>query len=332
MNDYSPVDSQLILDEYAARDSRIIIIKRDQNGGVGAARRSRLDRARGELITFVDPDDTVDLNAFEESVAHFDNDTDLVYFSIKAGGKPSKLRDDTERFLRTKDMPGKHTVTVEFIERTLWTIWSKVFRKSIIDRYQLRNLTGLWQDDLDFFFRYLSLCRCVYGLSDPKYHWLIREDSTSARPGKHKKEELNAFIAHEHILQFLRQHNLLDHHSPLVRGLVRNILHHFYSLDSSNRQDAIRHIRSLFNKWDLWSVNIKLDGYINYEAALWRLKTPDWILPLVKLFYLRKINLISLRFLGINILKIFLFNEPHRYKLLGIGFGRPTERLTTLHS
>lgn len=45
-----------IADEYAARDSRIRVIRRER-GNIGAGRNTGLDAAQGEYITFVDDDD-----------------------------------------------------------------------------------------------------------------------------------------------------------------------------------------------------------------------------------------------------------------------------------
>lgn len=320
VNDRSPDNSAAILAEYAARDPRIRIINREKNGGVAAARNSGLDAATGEFITFVDPDDTVDLNAYQDCIAQYRDDVDLVCYGIKTAGPPSQRKANIDRWLQTKKLVGSHSVTLEAIENMSWNIWVNIFRKSIIDSCSLRLLTGIWQDDLDFFFCYLSQCRRVCGIDSAHYHWLIRGDSTSSQD---IAGTLNVFIAHEHILQFLQTHNRLDHRSSLVQGVVRNILQHYYALDSSYRRTIIRSIRSLFNKWKLWDVDVRLDGHINYEGALWRLKTPDLLLPLIKLFYICRQGKISYKFLGISVFSIYTAPSPHRYKILGIPFGPP---------
>lgn len=327
VNDCSPDNSADILAEYATRDPRVRIINREQNGGVAAARNSGLDAATGELITFVDPDDTVDLNAYQDCIAQYRDDVDLVCYGGKTAGSPSLRKTNIGIWLQTKKLVGRHPVTLEAIEKMNWALWVNLFRKSIIDKCSLRLLTGIWQDDLDFFFCYLSQCRSVCGVDSAHYHWLIRSDSTSANAGKHKLEELNVFVAYEHILQFLRAHDRFDHHAPIVQALVRNILHHFYTLDSVNRRAIIQRMRSLFNEWRLWDVDVKLDGYTNYEGALWRLRTPDFLLPLVKLFYICRREKISYKFFGISIFSIYIDSSPHRYNLLGIKFGPPVRCL-----
>lgn len=56
VNDGSVDDSLKILSDYAARDSRVVVISQE-NKGVSTARNVAIDHARGEYIAFVDPDD-----------------------------------------------------------------------------------------------------------------------------------------------------------------------------------------------------------------------------------------------------------------------------------
>jgi len=58
VDDGSTDESGRILDDYAALDRRITVI-RQVNGGVSAARNAALDHATGDVIAFLDPDDIV---------------------------------------------------------------------------------------------------------------------------------------------------------------------------------------------------------------------------------------------------------------------------------
>lgn len=58
VDDGSTDGSGTILDEYAARDARIAVVHQP-NGGVSAARNAALERATGEIVAFLDPDDVV---------------------------------------------------------------------------------------------------------------------------------------------------------------------------------------------------------------------------------------------------------------------------------
>ena len=64
INDGSKDSSGVICDEYAAKDSRVLVFHKE-NGGVSSARNMGLDNAKGEWISFVDSDDWVEKEYLE---------------------------------------------------------------------------------------------------------------------------------------------------------------------------------------------------------------------------------------------------------------------------
>ena len=64
VNDGSPDNCGKICDDYAKKDSRVIVIHKE-NGGLSDARNVALDRIKGEYVTFIDSDDYVAENHLE---------------------------------------------------------------------------------------------------------------------------------------------------------------------------------------------------------------------------------------------------------------------------
>ncbi len=64
VDDGSPDNCPAMCDAWAAKDSRIRVIHKE-NGGVSAARNVGLDTATGDYITFVDADDSLNFGALE---------------------------------------------------------------------------------------------------------------------------------------------------------------------------------------------------------------------------------------------------------------------------
>ena len=58
VNDGSTDKSGKICDEYAKKDSRIVVIHKE-NGGVSSARNKGIEISQGELISFIDADDWI---------------------------------------------------------------------------------------------------------------------------------------------------------------------------------------------------------------------------------------------------------------------------------
>jgi len=65
INDCSPDNSDLILNKYAKKDSRIKIITHEKNKGLGGARNTGIAVATGKYSWFIDSDDYIFLNACE---------------------------------------------------------------------------------------------------------------------------------------------------------------------------------------------------------------------------------------------------------------------------
>ena len=64
VNDGSKDGTQSILEEYAAKDPRVVVLQQE-NQGIAAARNSGMDRATGEYLWFFDGDDVMQPGAAE---------------------------------------------------------------------------------------------------------------------------------------------------------------------------------------------------------------------------------------------------------------------------
>lgn len=86
INDGSTDNSLSLLDEYASKDSRIIIINKP-NGGSSSARNAGIDIAKGDYITFVDSDDVVQLDTYEKNIQYFieDDELEMIIYPIYTG-------------------------------------------------------------------------------------------------------------------------------------------------------------------------------------------------------------------------------------------------------
>ncbi|MEM6524975.1 MAG: glycosyltransferase family 2 protein [Bacteroidota bacterium] len=59
INDQTPDNSQVLIDEFATKDKRIVPIKHDVNQGLGGARNTGISLAKGSYLLFVDSDDWI---------------------------------------------------------------------------------------------------------------------------------------------------------------------------------------------------------------------------------------------------------------------------------
>jgi glycosyltransferase involved in cell wall biosynthesis len=92
VDDGSTDNSSKICDEYKKKDDRIKIIHK-KNGGLSEARNIGIENSNGKYITFIDSDDTVELNYLEylyKLIIENDADMSVCYFNI-VNGKIKKI-------------------------------------------------------------------------------------------------------------------------------------------------------------------------------------------------------------------------------------------------
>ena len=81
VDDGSPDASGTICDAWAAKDSRIRVIHKE-NAGAGAARNTGLDAATGEIISMIDSDDYLEVHMYEHLLGLMTEDVDIAECDI----------------------------------------------------------------------------------------------------------------------------------------------------------------------------------------------------------------------------------------------------------
>lgn len=124
----------VILDEIRNRDRRFKVYKK-RNGGVSSARNVGLDKAEGEWVTFVDPDDRLE-NSFLRSLYDATTGENVDYV---IGGHNSFDGHKTEKFhLQDATMDFGDFFSYAEDNVFLRAPWAKCFKKKIIEENNLR--------------------------------------------------------------------------------------------------------------------------------------------------------------------------------------------------
>ena len=175
VNDGSTDGSLNILKKYAASDDRIIIIDK-KNEGYGRAMNDGLDRASGEYVGIVEPDDYVDLHMYEDlyRIAKEKNldiiKADFYRFVCNKNGEVLKSYDAL-----SKDGTGYNEVINpkenDRIFRYVLNTWSGIYRRSFIEKYHIRHNVspGASFQDNGFWFQTFCLAERVYFVNRPYY-------------------------------------------------------------------------------------------------------------------------------------------------------------------
>ncbi|THD66773.1 glycosyltransferase [Robertkochia marina] len=175
INDGSTDDTEKILELFASKYSnfRFYSIK---NGGVGRARNFGMDRAKGDFIWFVDPDDIISKDVLSKIIGHLNASMDIVFVGYQI-------------------IKGNRSINKVSFERGVWdtadflnsgnyhnTVWCKIFKRKFLSDNQLRfNENLVVSEDLDFSFKALMKADIVNTLNVLAYEYFIRNGSLMNR-------------------------------------------------------------------------------------------------------------------------------------------------------
>lgn len=143
VNDGSTDDSAVILEQYAAADSRIIMVNKE-NAGVSAARNTGLDMATGDFIAFVDSDDWIHYQYFEIllSIALENNANVVVCNENRVSEKQKDVPIDFES-IQLQNMPLFQAVNDRNAKRY---IWGRLYSKDIVKGHLFASNMSLSED------------------------------------------------------------------------------------------------------------------------------------------------------------------------------------------
>ena len=221
VNDGSTDGSAAILDEYAARDARIKVIHQE-NAGVSVARNAGLDTATGEYVTFVDADDWLEPDMFEEVLLLFDAETDIVGVGVRIDGD-IEWKTELETYFRA--MPRvKTTLKTELYESLNVSLWNKVYRRSLIEQNDILFPAGVaYGEDLAFVYCVLAVARCINSTAACKYHYVIHENSAMNDVSRKKRQIRDLLQAWEFVREYYMQRGVLFFCWPLLERIYMGV-------------------------------------------------------------------------------------------------------------
>ena len=209
VNDGSTDKSRKIIEKYAKKDPRIIILDKE-NGGLSSARNAGMKIARGEYLGFVDSDDWVDKTMFEKlynNAKQFDSQMSICAVH-KYDDRTKKLLYDDPYFTlgyfdeSFDNRTFNHHQTLDFMFDVCVMAWNKIYKREFIEEHQIFYPDGLIFEDGPFFFAgYLKMDR-VSLVRDFLYYYRINRANSIVQKGD--KNFVNIFDVTEMIWKEMR--------------------------------------------------------------------------------------------------------------------------------
>lgn len=187
VDDCSPDNGRLIIEQFAQLDERIIPIFLPTNKGYGAAINEALKVAKGEYISIVEPDDWIAPNMLEELYKATDKGKQDI---VKAGFfKHFVNRKTAEKnyFCDLKKDKGYQVIDIPSYSSELVlgesSIWSAIYKKSFLEKNNLSMLEtpgASYQDVVWKFCTYSSTCN-IRLIPGSFYHYRVQTQNSSSK-------------------------------------------------------------------------------------------------------------------------------------------------------
>ena len=218
IDDGSPDNSGKILDEYAAQDSRFIVVHK-KYAGVSAARNDGIKKATGKYIHFLDADDFVDDGYYQKMFQSAEqNNADMVVSGLVSDNKYTK-----------PIIYKKGQVLKSIAEKTKYTfvltdsyVWRYLFKTDFIKKYKLKfNTKLIAQEDTLFVLDAITVANVIITVPDVLYHYMFNADSAlnSRDATHHAKVKMQYKIGKQYRKQFAKKHKLM--HLWRMRKLIK---------------------------------------------------------------------------------------------------------------
>ncbi|MDR0555809.1 MAG: glycosyltransferase [Holosporaceae bacterium] len=190
VNDGSLDGSFEILEQFSRQDQRVIVINQD-NRGPGFSRNAALEVACGEYVGFVDSDDWVESNYFEQlhgAAAKYD--ASMACCSIIRAYPSGKMR---EKLIIKEERLYCSTIDKYRITESprKGYVYNKIYRRSEINLHKIRFPKEREFEDTGFTIRALYFLKTLVTVPTTRYYyWVNQESITRVSTDKRRRDML----------------------------------------------------------------------------------------------------------------------------------------------
>ena len=220
VDDGSKDNSANICDRYSQKDKRIKVIHK-QNEGLGKAYNTGIKIAQGEYIGFVESDDFVELNMFEEMYKLAQRyQADIVksdWYNYYANSKEKDFKANSyEDFVTDEIINISSNPEILIIQPTIWSaIYNRQFLKN--NNITFLETPGASYQDTSFAFKTTSSAQ-RFILTDKAYVHYRRDNENSSINSKDKVFDICP--EYEEIENFLNSNPLIDNSVKSYRWII----------------------------------------------------------------------------------------------------------------
>ena len=270
IDDGSTDNSYLILQKYKNNDKKINIVKQN-NHGPGYTRNRGIELSTGDYIVFLDSDDYLEPDYFENLQSVIQNyNSDVIFIDVIQENINGKLL-KYEKMSKYKNISKEKLIRYQMTGKLPWGAWRKVVKACLIKENNIIFSNDLVGEEAIFSFLVLHKANKINFLNKMCYHYVNHPNSQS------KKGDFDPWgNVCKNMKWFLINNNLYDEYKKTINSFA------FTSLIVSIYRISIKYkfrqaLKYTYNSINEFSKNYSFDlDYCSLDARVLNL------LPFVK--------------------------------------------------
>ena len=244
VDDGSTDESGKICDDYAKKDERIRVIHKE-NGGPSEARNYAIEQAKGEYIAFVDGDDWIDPDMYENMyLALKKGEADLAVCSYKQVSAKHIEDPTTEEILYfEQDEALESFIREEENVRIQNAAWNKLFKKELLK--EQRFPVGKLYEEIVFTTKLLHMAKRVVYLNQGYYNYVVDRVGSIMNVGVNKRiftDQIPLYYEKRKYLQSIDRKDLVDIHNYFF---YKRLLLHYQELKATKVEDYKQYCKQI---------------------------------------------------------------------------------------
>ena len=273
-----------ICDENAARYPELIRVIHQENQGLGGARNTGLENARGEYVLFVDSDDTIAPQTLQLLSEQVDKTHADVYsfnlYSHDGCGKKTLIE-----IAPAHEEPFSLEERPEFLF-VLPAAWARIWRRDLFINTGIRYPSRVWYEDIRTTTKLFASASSIVALPDALYFYLARPGSIMRSSNvKRSCEILDAF---DDILAWFGQKGIGERYRDVLCRLAVDHIRlaaMVRVIRADNHSPLLKEFeRYMYKNFPDWEQNPYLSLLpAKHKLVLWLLKKKQYVL--IKLLF-----------------------------------------------
>lgn len=273
INDGSKDNTLAIIKKLMLEDSRIVLIDK-KNGGVSQARNDGIKKARGEYISFIDGDDWIEKDFFEESYKYgVENNLDMIVCDMSLDyfrRKKNKFHPD---FRTNKIISGKEYLEFYYDNDVIRGVANKIIKKEIFIKNNLFFLEDVPSgEDMNLTIKLGYVTSRIGKINKAYYHYIQYSQSVTKQKTSNK---IYPFLkSFDDIREFIKKldDDLLEQYEEKIYKYEVNSIQNFVVKDSDwEKQEYIKAVEIFLELVKNPKINEAIKNFKLSYKILWKI-------------------------------------------------------------